>query len=197
MCIRDRYYTTTFGEANAAMAEGRAAMKMEGTWFLLEAPSFFDEYGTEWGWAPLPTRDGVPVYSLGIGSTFSINNASQNKDAAAQVIDFIFSPEVQARLLVDCALAPAPIDIPADLLTALDPRQAGIVEALDTATSAGNYGYTTWTFFPPQTGTYLIEQIESVWAGNITTEQFLQGMQDIFSREYAAGEVILLPERNS
>ena len=43
-----------------------------------------------------------------------------------------------------------------------------------------DYGYTTWTFWPPKSETYLIEEIEKVWAGDMTVEEYLQGLQDIF-----------------
>ena len=37
----DRYYTTTSADAAALMAEGEAAMKIEGTWFVTDALTFF------------------------------------------------------------------------------------------------------------------------------------------------------------
>ena len=61
--------------------------------------------------------------------------------------------------------------------------------------TAGNYGYTTWTFFPAATDTYLAETIERVWSGEMTVQQYLEGMQASFDEEVARGTQPPLPER--
>lgn len=191
----DRYYTGTFDDASAALAAGEAAMKIEGTWFQSDAQTFFGESGQEWGWVPVPSADGQAYYDLGIGSTYSINAKSGNPEGAANFINYYFSPEMQAKLAVTCGLAPAPVTISPDQLTGLDSRYGEILNALNTASAQNNYGYTTWTFWPPKTETYLIEEIEKVWAGDMTVEEYLQGMQAQFDQEKAAGENPPLPTR--
>ena len=37
----------------------------------------------------------------------------------------------------------------------------------------GKYGYTTWTFLPPATDSYLINGIEEVWLKKASTQDFL------------------------
>jgi raffinose/stachyose/melibiose transport system substrate-binding protein len=191
----DRYYTGTFDDASAALAAGEAAMKIEGTWFQSDAQVFFEESGQEWGWVPVPSADGAAYFDLGIGSTYSINAKSANPEGAANFINYYFSPEMQAKLAVTCGLAPAPVTISPDQLTGLDVRYGEILTALNTASTENNYGYTTWTFFPPKTETYLIEEIEKVWAGDITVEEYLQGLQTQFDQEKAAGEIPPMPAR--
>ncbi|MGH2618142.1 MAG: ABC transporter substrate-binding protein, partial [Thermomicrobiales bacterium] len=76
----ENYYTTTNDEKHAALGAGEAAMQIEGTWFLAEIDSFFGEdagNANEWGWIPMPSIDGEPTFDLGIGSTYSINPASE------------------------------------------------------------------------------------------------------------------------
>ncbi|HEV3363077.1 MAG TPA: extracellular solute-binding protein, partial [Acidimicrobiia bacterium] len=82
----DRYYTTTFADANAALAAGEAAMKIEGHWTVPDLNTFFDEAGSEWGWVPMPSTSGEAIYDLGIGSTVSINKNAENPDAAAEFV---------------------------------------------------------------------------------------------------------------
>ena len=53
----------------------------------------------------------------------------------------------------------------------------------------GNYGYTTWTFWPPATEDYLIHGIEQVWLGQISTADYLKKMEEIFAKELAEGKV--------
>jgi raffinose/stachyose/melibiose transport system substrate-binding protein len=191
----DRYYTTATADAAAAIAYGDAAMKIEGSWFINDANTFFTESGQEWDWVPMPSTSGEAIFDLGIGSTYSINANSSEPAAAAEFLTYLFSPEAQAKAVTGIGLAAAPVTIPADLLGGLDERQARMIEELNAASSAGGYGYTTWTFWPPKTETYLIEEVEKVWAGDVTVEEYLQGIQDLFASELAAGDVPPIPER--
>ncbi len=191
----DRYYTTPSADATSAWAYGDAAMKIEGTWLVSNANTFFKESGQEWDWVPMPSTGGEEIYDLGIGSTYSINAKSKVADAAAEFLGSFFSPESQAKMVAGINLAPAPVNIPNELLSEIDPRQARMIDRLNNASSAGSYGYTTWTFWPPKTETYLIEEIEKVWAGDTTVANYLKGMQDIFATELAAGSVPPVPGR--
>jgi raffinose/stachyose/melibiose transport system substrate-binding protein len=191
----DRYYTTPSADATAALAYGDAAMKIEGTWLISDALTFFEESGQEWDWVPMPSTDGAEIYDIGIGSTYSINANSSQADAAAEFLSAYFSAEFQAKTVSHCGMPPAPIEIPAELLADLDERQARGIERLNAASDQGNYGYTTWTFWPPATETYLIEEVEKVWAGDNTVVEYLQGIQDSFVAETAAGNVPPIPAR--
>ena len=191
----DRYYTTLSADAAALMSEGEAAMKIEGTWFVSDALTFFPEVEQEWNWVPVPSATGEAIYDLGIGSTYSINANSKYPAETAEFISYLFSPEVQASLAVECSLAPAPVTIPPELLSGLDARYAGMLQGLNDASAANNYGYTTWTFWPPKSDAYIYTEIEKVWGGDMTVEEYLQGLQTTFDAEVAAGAVVPVPER--
>jgi raffinose/stachyose/melibiose transport system substrate-binding protein len=194
----DRYYTLTEAEAGSMFGSGEAAMKIEGSWFLENVDDYFGEAAgnnNEWGWVPMPSATGDAIFDLGIGQTYSINANSANPDATAQFLDYYYSPETQARLLAKCGLVPAPVDLTGQDLTGVNPGLEEILAALNKAFAANNYGYTTWTFWPPESETYLIEQVEKVWAGEMTAEEYLQGHQEIFDKERAAGAVPPIPER--
>ncbi len=194
----DRYYTGTFAEVGSMFGAGEAAMKIEGSWYVSDTPQHFGaEAGNEneWAWVPMPSVSGDAIFDIGIGSTFSINANSANPDAAAKFLDFWFSPENQSKLLVDCALVPAPVNLEGQDLTGVNPGLTEILAAMNKAFAANNYGYTTWTFWPPATETYLIEEIERVWAGEITAEEYLQGHQEKFDQEREEGAVPPIPAR--
>ena len=194
----DRYYTGTFAEAGAMLGEGEAAMKIEGTWFLEDVANYFGEAaGNEnvIGWVPMPSASGEAIFNLGIGQTYSINANSEHQEATAQFLDFYFSPETQASLLVNCGVVPAPVNLEGQDLSGANQDLTDILATMNEAFGAGNYGYTTWTFWPPESENYLIEEVEKVWSGEITAEQYLQGHQERFDSEREAGAVPPIPDR--
>lgn len=194
----DRYYTTTIAEAGAMLGSGDAAMKIEGTWFLANQGDYFGEAAgnsNELAWVPVPSVSGDAIFDLGIGQTYSINANSAHQAEAAKFLDFWFSPENQATLMVKCGLAPSAVDLSGQDLTGVNPLLSEILAQMNEAFAAGNYGYTTWTFWPPASETYLIEEIERVWAGEITPEEYLAGHQERFDAERTAGAVPPIPAR--
>jgi len=194
----DRYYTATFNETHTAFGDGKAAMNIEGSWFLSSIDTFFGDKANnknEWDWVPVPSSSGDAIYPLGIGSTWSINAKAGNVKASGEFLSYMFSPDTQARLMIKCGMAPAGVKLSADSLKALDPRAIAMRVALNDAAAKGNYGYTTWTFWPPKSDTYIYETIEKVWAGSMTATEYLQGLQKTFDAELKAGNTPPLPTR--
>jgi raffinose/stachyose/melibiose transport system substrate-binding protein len=194
----DRYYTATGNERSAAFGAGEAAMNIEGTWFLASAATYFGEQAgnqNDWDWVPVPSVTGEAIFDLGIGSTYSINKATKNSQAAVEFLDFLFSSETQSLIVSACGNAPAPVRLTAEALTSIDPRNARVFEELSAASDANNYGYTTWTFWPPKSDLYIYEEIEKVWAKEQTVEDYLAGLQKIFDEEVKAGDIPPIPVR--
>jgi raffinose/stachyose/melibiose transport system substrate-binding protein len=194
----DRYYTATFAEAHAAFGEGKAAMNIEGSWFVSDIGDFFGEKANnknDWDWVPMPSAKGDAIFDLGIGSTFSINKNTKSPDATAEFLNYYFSTDAQAALLSACGKAPAPVALKAETLKEIDPRHALMVEMLGQAAAANNYGYTTWTFWPPKSDVYIYEQIEKVWSKEITPKEYLEGLQKLFAEELKAGNIPPIPAR--
>lgn len=186
----DKYYTTTFAERDSAFASGKAAMNIEGTWAI---GGLMAEFGAaanntnDWDWAPVPSKSGDAIYDIGIGGTWSINAKTEHPDAAAQFLAYYYQPEVTVRL-VAAGYDPAAITVKASDLTGVDARYAAIIAAMGDASAKGDYGYASWTFWPPKSEQYLIN-VEKVWSGDETSAQFLSGLQDQFDAEKAAGEL--------
>ena len=51
----------------------------------------------------------------------------------------------------------------------------------------GQYGYTTWTFLPPATDTYLVSGMEEVWLNKISSADFLAKLDQTFKQEQGEG----------
>jgi raffinose/stachyose/melibiose transport system substrate-binding protein len=192
------YYTTSWDDFNVALGTGEAAMSINGSWaaYELEDAYFTEETGgNEWDWIPFPSTGGEDIFVIGMGHTYSISKASEHPKEAAEFLNYLFSPEVQSARFSSCGLNPGPVVLPEGSLQGVDPRIGRIFEELSAASNEGNYGYTTWTFNPPKTNTYLFEEIERVWAGEITPMEYLEGLDAVFQEEFAAGEIPPIPER--
>ena len=139
-------------------------------------------------------RDGVPypTYSIGTGSTMSINKNSANPDGAAAFLDYMYSDAFYDKISKDW---PGDWNLPLTSISEeklaknVSPLFAATVTDFSRAVSAGNYGYTTWTYWPPATEEYLIRGIEQVWLNQVSVKDYLAKMQDIFAKEMKDGKV--------
>ncbi|WP_329101767.1 extracellular solute-binding protein [Micromonospora sp. NBC_01699] len=194
----DRYFTNSFAKQYEQLAKGEAVFNITGSWGLAEIEPFFGAAAgndQEWAWGAIPSlRDGVPqdIWELALGGTYSINAKSKNPDVAADWIDFNMSdPKRLARGLAEAGFQLPPIGVAeADFPADIDKRVAGLFSAITTATDVG---YTTWTFFPPKTVTYIIGSWEKLITGKIDSRGYCQGLAETFEPERAAGAVPPLP----
>ena len=189
------YFSLTGDQEALLLAKGEAGMAPNGTFSFDNMVAAFKQTGQELGVAPLPSlRDGVPypTYVIGTGSTMSINKNSANPDGAAAFLDYLYSDAFYDRISKDW---PGDWNLPltsideAKLAKNVSPLFATTVTTFSKAVAQGNYGYTTWTFWPPATEDYLIHGIEQVWLNQISTEDYLKKMQEIFAKEMADGKV--------
>jgi raffinose/stachyose/melibiose transport system substrate-binding protein len=144
--------------------------------------------------------EGVPQsFDLAIGSTISINAKSAHPQEAAEVLNWLYADPQRAASVASIfsfgefvlPVQYGPEDFPADT----DPRISRFFTDFGEVTGAGNYGYTTWTFWPAEAGTQLWTDIELVWSGELTTEEYLAEHQALWEKARAEGGVPPIPER--
>ena len=187
------YFSLTGEQAFAQLATGTAGMSPTGTWNFQNVPRYFPQNNAEPGFVGFPSDPavGAPVYALGIGSTFSIAATSQNPDGAAAVIDYVFTDKFYGDMnsvwqgewntpLRDLSK----VQMSPDVL----PLYTETMKTLAASVNAGQYGYTTWTFLPPATVTYLVSGMEEVWLNKITTAQFLEKLDATFKQGAGGGQ---------
>jgi len=194
------YFSLNGEQVMANLADGTAAMSPVGTWNFGLVPEYFGDKLDEVGFAGFPSGEGVPypIYALGIGSTFSIASAARNPDGAAEVIDYVFSEKFYTDInnvwqgewnmpLRDLS----GVTLKEDVI----PLYTESMAALASSVNNNQYGYTTWTFMPPATNSYVVSGIEEVWLDSLSTEDFLAEMDEIFRQELAEGKVAEIPAR--
>jgi raffinose/stachyose/melibiose transport system substrate-binding protein len=184
----ENYYALGWDDFHAMFASRGAAMMTIGTWTFGTTTSSFADISDEWDWAPFPVlRDsGDASYLLALGTTMSINASSDNQDAAAKVLDFVFSnKDVVLDMAADFQFGEfvVPLYFSADDIKAsVSPQVKRYLLDFADATGKGNYGYTTWTFWPADPGVHIWKDMEVVWAGDISVEDYMYDHQKLWDK---------------
>lgn len=182
----DLYLTLGADEAWGQIASGEALMRISGSWELSRIRKFCD---ADCDWAMMPTLDDAVMsnYPLGVGETLSISADSENPDAAAEVLNALFTNKARSAELLNAIAFETwvvPVDWDAEDFPAdTDPRYSRFVVDLADRAIEGKIGYTTWTFFPPKTRNYLLESMEAVVVGGLSADDFVAGIQPLLDSE--------------
>lgn len=195
------YFSLNFDQALALLHARRAP--------FFFAPSFAYQWATNYfvgaeqndlGFAPFPNMTAdvpYPTYDIGVGFTLSINAASKVKDGAAAVLDRVQSADFVRAISRGwpgywaVPLRDFPDDPGADPITATYyAATAQIMQAI----RSGRFGFKIQTFCPPATANVFIDEIESVWLGQMTAAQLLQKAGRAFAREQQRRIVVTPPE---
>lgn len=196
----ENYYQYQGPDFWTELATGEAAMIIVGTWGFDSAPEFFADTENEWDWAPVPNMNAEPrpsVFPLAIGATLAVNANSEHKDEAAMVLDFLISnPEVVLNVASGFNFSEwlVPLSFtPEDFPEGIDPRVMRFHSEFAAATAEGNYGYANWTFWPGPANNHLRVEVESVWEGLTTVEDYLAAHQAVWDEIRAGGSTIPVP----
>jgi raffinose/stachyose/melibiose transport system substrate-binding protein len=194
----DNYFSLTLEQAFAQIATGQAGMAPTGTWNFTNIPTYFPQNNTEPGFVGFPSMSGDPIYPLGIGSTLSVNAKAGNADGAAAVLDYIFKDDFYSKMN---SVWQGEWNLPlkdlskVKLADNVQPLYIEVMKNLSSAVNAGKYGYTTWTFLPPATDTYLVSGMEEVWLKKQSSADFLKKLNETFKQEKDAGKAPAVPAR--
>ncbi|WP_438302382.1 ABC transporter substrate-binding protein [Streptomyces sp. HUAS TT11] len=188
------YFTNNFPAIYQQLASGKAAGMLSGTWDFSNFGSYFGKAAgndATWDWTTVPSLGkGVPqvVWDLAIGQSVGINTNFADTPAAADYLDF-FTTDVKTIIasVEQMNFEPPPVHISAtDFSAKADPR---IVRLYSQLSAAKSIGYTTWTFFPQQTETYMIDYFENVITGRLSAKAYCAGIESRFATERAEGRV--------
>ena len=198
----DSYFTNKFATMYQKLAAGKAAMMLSGSWSFTEILPYFGSAAgnsATWDWAPLPSMNtGVPagVFPLSVGNSLSVNKTCENPDAAADFLNYITTePSRQLAALAAVGQEPTPINVTsADFPSSVDARMKRQYVELASTT---NYGYTTWTFWPAKTETYLNTAINKVLTGQLSPQAYCAAVDTQFQAEFKTGAVPPVPAPGS
>lgn len=194
----DNYFTNSFPVVYKQLATGQGASMISGTWEFSNLNPYFGKAAgnsATWDWTTIPSLgSGITndIFDLAIGQSAGVNAHSKNlKDAAAFLNFLTTNKKAVVSAVVDQNFELPPIKISSsDFGSKADPRTVKLYSQLS---AAKTIGYTTWTFFPQQTETYMIQYFENVITGKLSVADFCAGIQAKFAPELAAGKVPTAP----
>jgi raffinose/stachyose/melibiose transport system substrate-binding protein len=195
----EQFFATQSATALVQVANGEAVFAPTGSWAFLESDSYFE--GAPWDWAPMPPlSDAVdrPVFPLSVGAMCGLNAKADKSelDAGAAFLDiYQADAAVSANGLANVNRAFGCLKAPANILPSNTPKQlSSFYEQLSKESERGSFGFTTWTFLPPETDTYAYTAMEKVLLGQLEPADFCQNVQTRFEKERAAGNVVAAPK---
>lgn len=150
---------------------------------------------------PMPSKSsGDPAVMLGSVCTFSINAQSESQDGAAAVLDYMMTMDFVSKMSRDW---PGYWGLPLKELAEIDSSafeglSARYIDAISTtinALNSGSFGYMAGSSFPAVTYEASID-IDTVWLGDKTVEEYLTSLDAAYAEDVAAGSVIPVPKPN-
>jgi len=177
-CFSEDANAMTYDDGNSLFFTGQSIFHTTGGWLTSDIEANME--GVEIGFVPFPAIDGAPGrnWISGVGSAYFIASASQHQTEAAQLIDFLFSPDIVARWVQEAGFfVPVQTDT-----TAMDvtPLYRSILEVLQTGIGANAttvFGYNVDVLAPQEFNDAMANGFQAVIAGDKTPEQLTKELQ--------------------
>lgn len=151
------------------------------------------------GFMPIPSKQtGEPAVMIGSVCTFSINANSENPDGAAAVLDYMMTADFASSMTSEW---PGYWGLPVKELADMNPADYSglsvpyLQACIDciAALNSGNFGYMASGCFPAVTYETSID-IDTVWFGDKTVDEYLDSLDAAYAEDVAAGSVIDVPK---
>jgi raffinose/stachyose/melibiose transport system substrate-binding protein len=198
----ENYYAIDWDQFHDAFSARDAAMMTIGTWTFQRTEMNFSSIDDDWGWAPLPSLSSNSPnqnFMLAIGTSIGLNPNSKNKDAAASMLNWLFSNK-DVVINLSNSLEFAEFNLPlyyedSDFPTDVNPKIKDFLSTFGKVTGEGNYGYCTWAFWPAEPGVHIWKDMEVVWAGDISVADYMADHQKLWDKARDKGTTLSIPDR--
>jgi raffinose/stachyose/melibiose transport system substrate-binding protein len=198
------YSNLNFDQSMQLLAAGKSPFFFAPTLAFQFATDYFNDAAgntSDLGFTAFPNVNPSlpsPTYALGTTAALSVNANSPNKDGAAEVINYMMTEQFFTEMTKTW---PGYWGVPLKTLDTVDATQfTGLsnvyvkaLQDMNKAVDSGNFGLDISTFFPPATQTALTN-IDTVWLGTATPEEFLKTVQTAYDKDKAKNLIAPVPQ---
>ncbi len=187
-------YVLTSDDAINAFSSDKALFKLEGTWAPYWITPLEQEDQDKIGVMLHPPINKYerPHMPIAVGSMWGASAETKHPEISGYFINRLLDEDIQSEFLkIGGDLAPIPLD--ESIFSDLQATTGHMWKMVNDALANGDYGYTTWAFYPPETRVYLYEGIVNVFEETITIEDYLKEMNKLNKKELESGFVPILP----
>jgi raffinose/stachyose/melibiose transport system substrate-binding protein len=180
----------TLNEATSEFLDQKSAMLLEGTWelgSLVASPPGFN-----YGVLEIPAfNSGVqPDLPLAVGQTMLINKYTKNPNAAAEFLAWVGSATNLNKALEPVGI-PTLADLSISKLAAVNPNYATVGQFYSAASSSGNLGYASWSYFPATLRTWMMTALDEVYDGQMSVSAYVDKLESLYQASVANGSYTL------
>ena len=180
----------TLEDARNLFLNKQAAMIMSGQWDVFELMNAEPEF--EWGAFKMPSWNeggGEGALPVALGGTYAVNKKCQNPDAAAKFVNYLYNDDFVQAEVGRGTLYPTSNCDPAKV-EGLDSHYIEVFDIVLDAMETNNIGYCTWTYWPPATDTYAWNNLESLYLGQTSVDEYLKNLQEKYNEDVETGSLL-------
>lgn len=180
----------TINDARSLFYNQKAVFSTEGTW--LTSAIRDDVIKFNFGATAWPSmKDGMPPASgVGHGKAIAVTKSSKNPDAVAKFLNFMYTQKELGAKAAAEGVQPLPLDTPDNMIPKDGHKGVAIMlqatrEATKNPAQVG--GYLPWTFYPAKTNQFLYENLDGVFYGKMSLDDYLKKAQELLDGELKEG----------
>lgn len=175
-CFSSDVNALTYDDGGDLFYSGQALLSSTGSWFVNNIEENMPD--SEVGFVPFPSITGAKgtYWVSGVGSAYYISAKSPHQKEAAQLLDYLFSPETakrwiqEARFFVPMEIDTADLEVTPLFKTILDTLQSAAAGKIE-------LGYNVDVLAPPQFNDAMQNGFQAILSGDKTPEQEAADLQ--------------------
>lgn len=175
-CFSDEVTALTFEDAAALFYSGQALTMPTGSWEIPNVEANMPDF--EVGFAPFPQIEGAlcQCWVSGVGSAYYISAASEQQEAAAMLLAYLYSPETVTRWINEANLfMPVQVDLAA---AEVSPLSLSVLETLQSGIAGETeFGYNVDVLAPPAFNDMMLNGFPAILNGDKTPEEQAADLQ--------------------
>jgi len=184
-CFSPDVNALTYDDGSALFYSGQALLNPTGSWLIGDIEANMTD--VEIGFVPFPELPGAKgrYWISGVGSAYYISAKSTHQTEAAQLLEYLFSPET-AKRWVEEASSFVPVQLDTETLN-VSPLFKSVLDVLQSGIAGETeFGYNVDVLAPPEFNEAMSNGFQAMLSGDKTAEELAAELQAAWEAGKAA-----------